>query len=537
MAEENQELTKTLEQFAGIAFRRRWWILLTACGIALAAVGASLLLPNRYKSEATILVVQQQVPQRYVVPNTTYSVQEAIQSLTEAVLSRTRLLPMVSEFGLYAKEKQRLGPEGLVELMRKNIDIAPVQKDPAQREVNAFKISFTADNALVAQSITSKLTSFFIEENLKLQEQQDTGTTSFLKDQLAAAQQQLQTQEQSLREFKMRNLGELPEQQQGNLAILSGLHMQLQNTMAELSRAQEQRVYLRSLISQYRDMPAMDLPAGAGGAAGASPNSAVTAEAELARLRTQKAGLLARYTPEYPDVVKVNQEIVQTEALLRRLTGAQAASKDKNKNGESATGQTFPMRGGATAQLQSQLKANQVEIDNLSAGEKRLQGQITEYEHRLNLTPVREQQLSDLLRNYNLSKEHYTELLGKVNQSEMATNLAQRQQGQQFRVVDPPSLPAKPSSPNRIKIGMGGAAAGLFLAAILAFLIDSKDHSFRSEKDVSHWSKLPLVIAMPLWITPAEERRRSWKKSLEWVAATALVLMVLVAEYYVYRRG
>lgn len=534
MTEENQELSKTLEQLMGVALRRRWWLLLTACGITLAAIVISLLLPNRYKSEATILVVQQQVPERYVIPNTTYSVQQAIQSLTEAVLSRARLLPLISDFGLYSREKRRLGPEGLVELMRKNIDIAPAQKDTTQRDVNAFKISFTTNNPLVAQSVTSKLTSFFIDENLKLQEQQDNGTTSFLKDQLASAQQQLESQERSLRDFKMKNLGELPEQQQGNLAILSGLHMQLQNTMADLSRAQEQRVYLRSLIDQYRSLPATALAAGS---AAPAADSVMTAETELARLQTQKAQLLARYTPEYPDVVKVNQEIAQTQALLARLTGAKEQSKDGKRNPGSSSSSVLLGRGASTAQLHSQLQANQLEIDNLSKGEKRLEGQIAVYESRLNLTPVREQQLADILRNYNLSKQHYTELLSKVNQSEMATNLAQRQQGQQFRVIDPPSMPAKPSSPNRIKIGLGGAAGGLFLAAILAFLIDSKDHSFRSEKDLSRWLKAPLLIAMPLWITPAEERRRSWKKTLEWLAATALVLVVLVAEYYVYRRG
>lgn len=531
MAEETQDLNKTLNQFLGIAIRRRRLLLPVACGVAIAVVLMSLLLPNHYNSEATILVVQQQVPERYVVPNTTYSVQEAIQSLTEAVLSRARLLPMISEFKLYPQEQNRLGPEGLVQLMRSDIQIKPVQKDSTQREVNAFKISFTAGNPLVAQEVTEKLTSFFIDENLKLQEQQDTGTTSFLKDQLASTGRNLEKQEQQLRDYKTRYLGELPEQQQGNLAILSGLHMQLQNTMAELSRAQEQRVYLSSLLDQYRAFSTEG-----GSIPGVPAQSPVAiAQNELGRLQTEKASLLARFTPQYPDVLQTDRKIEEEKALLDRLKSSKADAGIKGQS--SANASTSPAESSSVAQLNSQLEANRVQMRDLAKGEKQLEAEIAQYEQRLNLTPVREQQLSDILRNYSLAKKNYADLLNKVTQSEMATRLAMRQQGQQFRVIDPPSLPIKPSSPNRVKIGLGGAVGGLFLAAILTFLVDSGDRSFYSEKDVRQRFKLPVVIAIPALLTSAEEQKRSWRNTLEWLAGSALVLMVLAAEFYIQRRG
>ncbi|HUY12937.1 MAG TPA: Wzz/FepE/Etk N-terminal domain-containing protein [Terriglobia bacterium] len=531
MAEESQDLSKTLNQFLGIAIQRRWVLLPAACGIAIATVLISLLLPNQYTSEATILVVQQQVPKRYVTPNTTYSVQEAIQSLTEAVLSRARLLPMISEFGLYPKERKHLGSEGLAELMRHNILIQPIQKDPTQRQINAFKISFVGGNRFVAQKVTDKLTSFFIDENLKLQEQQDTGTTSFLKDQLASTQKELEQQEQQLRDYKMRYLGELPEQQQGNLEILSGLHMQLQNTMAEISRAQEQRVYLSSLLDQYRSLSTTGGPIP--GVSAQSPGA--MAQGELGRLQAEKASLLARFTPQYPDVLQIDRKIEEQKALLDRLQSSKANTPQKGQSRASV--HTGTAESSSVAQLNSQLDANRVQMKDLVKGEKQLEAEITQYEQRLNLTPVREQQLTDIMRNYNLAKKNYADLLNKVTQSEMATSLAMRQQGQQFRVVNPPSLPTKPSSPNRVKIGLGGAVGGLFLAAIVAFLVDSGDHSFYSEKDVSQRFKLPVVIAMPLFRTPSEERRRSWINAFEWLAGTVLVLIVLVAEFYIYRRG
>lgn len=532
MPDETQDLTKTLKQFRGIAMRRRWWLLATTCAIAVATIGGSFLLPNRYTSEATILAVQQQVPERYVTPNSSYSVRQALESLTQAVLSRSRLLPMITEFGLYPGQRQRLGPEGLVQLMRKNIQIEPIQKDPNSRDINAFKISFTAPSAAVAQRITSRLTSLFIDENLKLQEQQDTGTTTFLKEQLAGAQSDLSQQESRLRNFRMQYLGELPEQQQGNLAILSGLHMQLQNTMGEISRAQEQRVYLTSLIDQYKSLSAAT-GSPVLGAPVASP--LVTAEEELSHLQSKRAALSAQYTAEYPGVQEINDEIAQQKALIARL---RTAKQVPAQGGQTAV-QSGPQlaESGSVAQLNSQLEANRVEMANLTRRQKALQDQVAHYEQRLNLTPVREQQLSDIMRNYDLSKKNYADLLSKVNQSELATSLEQRQQGQQFRVVDPASLPEKPSSPNRIKIALGGLAAGLLFGAALSFLIDSMHRAFYSEKDLSEQFKFPLVVGLPALLVPSEERRRRWRRVFEACAATALVLVLVVAEFYVYRGG
>jgi polysaccharide biosynthesis transport protein len=529
MPEQSQDLGKTLNHYLKIAIRRRWWLLVTTCGVAIATVLGSLLLPNQYTSQATILALQQQVAQRYVTPNSSYSVREALDSLTQAVLSRSRLLALIQEFGLYPKESHRLGPEGLVQLMRKNIEIDPIQKEPDSPDVNAFKISFTADAPKVAQQITVRLTYLFIDENLRLQEEQDTGTTSFLKGQLTGAESQLKEQEQHLRNFRMQYLGELPEQQEGNLAILSGLHMQLQNTMGEISRAQEQHVYLTSLLDQYKS-----LSAATGAAPGAAtPSPLMSAQQDLDKLKSRRAALLTQYTAKYPGVQEIEEEIAQQEALVARL---RTHNRPGAKSGQLSS---FMSPGGSdsssVAQLNSQLEANRVERANLAKVEKNLESQIAVYEQRLNLTPVRQQQLADISRNYDLSKKNYTDLLNKVTQSELATSLQQRQQGQQFRVIDPASLPEQPSSPDHLKIALGGMAAGLLLGAALAYFIDSMDHAFYSEKDLAAQLKLPIVVALPAVLLPSEERRRAWKRILEWCAATALVVVLVLVEYYVYR--
>jgi protein tyrosine kinase modulator len=521
------ELSQNLAKLGQVARRRRWWFLLTASVISTGAVLIALLLPNEYKSEATILVEKQQVPERYVVPNTTTDLDGALQAMTQDVLSRSQLLRIIDDFGLYPKKRGRLGEEQLVNLMRSDIAIESFEKDREKKGLYAFKISYTGASPESAQQVTSRLTSLFIDEDLKTQEQRDTGTTSFLESQLRDAQADLDKKEQILRDFKMQNLGELPEQQQGNLQILSGLQMQLQNTTAGLGRANEQRVFLESLLTQYQNAP-VDT---SHGAPITSPVEA--AQVQLAQLESQRAALLASYSLQYPDVRKVDGEIARTKALLARLRIKQPKDQGQEANGSPSDESTFTPTDSTIAQLQSQLKENNLEIANDSAQQKQLQAAVVEYQHRLNLTPVREEQLTDLERAYDLAKKNYDDLYTKRSESALATDLQKNQQGEQFRLIDPPNLPAQPLSPNRPKIGLFGLLGGIFAGAALAFFIEMKDSSFHSEEDLRVQFVLPLVMGLPLSLSEKQKRAQFLKGGLEWVAGLALVCVVIAAQIYV----
>src|SRR5579872_1744646 len=193
---------RMLDQALGLAWRRRWWIILTASATALGTIVFSYQLPNKYNSEATILVVQQQVPERYVTPTTTTDI-KSLDAMTQDVLSRTQLLRIMDELALYPKEKRRLAPEELVELMRRDISLAPVQSDPSKKDLDALKISFLAESPRLAQMATSRLTTLFIQQNLKTKQDMANTTTSFLRQQLEASRTKLVDQEQRLRDYKM----------------------------------------------------------------------------------------------------------------------------------------------------------------------------------------------------------------------------------------------------------------------------------------------------------------------------------------------
>jgi uncharacterized protein involved in exopolysaccharide biosynthesis len=176
--------------------------------------GLSWILPARYASSTLILVEQPTMPKDYVVPNVNEDVQGRLQNITQQILSRTRLLHIIDELNLYPKDRRRLSPDEIVEQLRKDIEIELV-KD-AQKQVTAFRISYSAHDPSIAQQVTSKLTSLFINENLEVRQQQSEGTTKFLEDQLVTAQQSLEAQEEKIREFKEQHVAELPTQVASN---------------------------------------------------------------------------------------------------------------------------------------------------------------------------------------------------------------------------------------------------------------------------------------------------------------------------------
>jgi polysaccharide chain length determinant protein (PEP-CTERM system associated) len=503
LPEKEISLHETLNQVVVIIARYRWWVLGATCVATIATFLFLRFTPNQYKSEATLLVVQQAVPERYVTPTSTTDITEALQAAAEEVLSRARLLAIADEFGLYASERSHLSPEEIIGRIRLNIDIKPIESNSPRRDVNSFKISFIASDPSLAQEVTSRLTSLFVEQNLETREHQATTTTNFLHDQLDTVKRKLADAEEEVRQFKMGNLGELPEQAQGNMTILTGLQAQLQGTMTSLNRAQEQHQYLESLTESRM----------------------VSVQADLAKLKTERTALLDRYTPEHPAVVKINAKIAQAEAIIKTLNDPHAPTTQVLDPSSAADDASL-------AQLKGQLESNRLEIEHLTKTEKQLNDSIAQYQNRLNMAPMREQQLAGIMRNYDFLKQEYGDLLSKEMQSQLAQNLEKRQVGQQFRLVDRPSFPRIPFKPDRVKTSLGGIGAGVGIGLVLAFFWHSRDRSFHSDEDLSAAFGLPLTVGVPLIMTPLEARRYNRVRTWDRIAAFGLTLTLCAVELY-----
>jgi uncharacterized protein involved in exopolysaccharide biosynthesis len=246
--EEQSSAGFDLHHYLGLAKRRHLQFLIPLFAGWLLVWAASWILPPRYKSSTLILVEQPTMPKDYVTPNVNDDLQERLQSITQQILSRTRLLHIIDELNLYADKRGKLNPDEKVEVMRKDIEIELVRD--AQNRVTAFNVYYSARDPRVAQQVTSELTNLFINENLEVRQQMSEDTTKFITDQLDTASKKLSDQEELIRQFKGQHVGELPAQVGANLQILSGMQSQLQTEQDAINTAKQQRVYLESLLAQ-----------------------------------------------------------------------------------------------------------------------------------------------------------------------------------------------------------------------------------------------------------------------------------------------
>jgi polysaccharide biosynthesis transport protein len=529
----SSQTSLTLTEYWMIARRRFWWVTVPLFVCWAIVWGISWWLPPLYQSEALILVEQQKVPENYVVANVTVSLQDRLQSMTQQILSRTRLQATIDRFHLYAEHAGFFGVsrwQDPVEEMRKDISIELVSS-PGRQELTAFKIKYSAGSPELAQQVNNELTSLFIDENLKAQEQLSESTTAFLDSQLADARAKLQEQEAKVRAFKASHFGDLPSQMQSNVQILAGLQTQLDATQRDLDGARQQKLYLQTLQGQYESLR---VDQSDGDSAGTSPEAL---DKELADLRLQLANALSRYTEDYPGVVRLKDKIATAEKLQKQMedqiAANQKASKDTHAGADVPPGAMPP----TMMQIQSQLQANQLEIQNYEQREKSIESQIADYRTRLNLTPQTEQELADVSRGYEESMSNYNSLLQKQMQSQLATSLEQRQQGEQFRILDPPSLPVRPMSPKHLMISIVGLIFGAVLGLGLAALVELADVRVWQAKDLEGAIPSRVLVAVPHLNTPREERLGPTVRWAKILASAAILVAIIVGNLYSFYKG
>jgi polysaccharide chain length determinant protein (PEP-CTERM system associated) len=517
-----------LQRYLGLV-RRRHLQFLIPLFLGWAIVwGVSWVLPPRYESSTLILVEQPTMPKDYVTPNVNDDLQERMQSITQQILSRTRLLHIIEQSNLYAAGSSQPSPDQQVDAMRKDIDIELVRD--AHNQITAFNVSYSSRDPRTAQKVTSELTNLFINENLEVRQQQSEDTTKFLENQLETARQSLSDQEEKIREFKGQHVGEMPGQLASNLQILSGLQSQLQSEQDALNAARQQHVYLQSLADQYR---ALQSPAKS---ADGTNVGLPAIDDELEKLKAQLADLSSRYTDRHPDVRKLKEQIAKTEKMRNQLLASVKGKSPADDSTDSAIS-SDPARASMLAQVQSQLRSNQVEITNREHSLAALTAKVDDYQARLNQEPIREQQLSDLTRGYEQSKANYDDLLKKKNESAMATSMELLQQGERFRVIDPPSLPTKPDFPNRLKFCGIGLGIGLALGVVVAGAFEMMDDRIHDEKQLQKLLPVAVISEIPAITVAAEEqneRRRLW---LGWAAALFVSVTILLGSAFSFLRG
>jgi polysaccharide chain length determinant protein (PEP-CTERM system associated) len=464
-----------VQEILAIARRRLWWIVVPVIVGPIAGYLVSLKITPVYTSQAFVLVEQQKVPDTFVPSMVTDQLETRLMTMQDQILSRSRLQPLIEQFGLYRGDLGRASMDELVARLRKAIKVTPIRPD-SSNALRGFYVAVDADNPATAEQVCSRVLSMFMDENLNARSKRAEDTTEFLTGQLNDAKRRLDENDSRLADFKTRYLGRLPTDEQTNLQMLSTLSSRLDAVNEAIAQAQQQRVMQSSLLAQQ------NASAPAAHATTAKPSDL---EKQITDLRAQLATLETRYTPEHPEVVKTEGQI---EALQRQLDLARSATPEP----ESPAIVAVPENPGS-AQLRASVAAIDDSIKSKRAEQTRLEEQISAFQARIQLSPVVEEQFKGLTRDYESALQFYNELLTKKTQSEMVRDLEQRREGEQFRVMDAPALPSKPSSPDEQKFTLGGLISGLALGALLAAILEMKERFIRTEKDIETHVGIPIL--------------------------------------------
>jgi protein tyrosine kinase modulator len=463
-------------------FRRRWVLILvlTLVGGPL-AYGVSRLLQTVYKSTTLVLVEQPSVPRDYVEPVDQTDLGQRLASMQQQILSRAHLEPIIHQLGLFPDDVGRVPMEDLVLRLQKAIDVTPVLPMAETRSINlpGFFVSVTLPDPRTAQEVCTAVTSLFIEQENRLRQQRSETTTNFLSQQMNDAKANLDAQDAKLAAFQRDHFGALPDDEQTNLNILMNLNSQLDAATQSMSRAQQDKSFAETMLAQQI----------AEWQASQTRHDPETLQQQLGTLEARVSDLETRYTDDYPDVIKAKRDV----AALK----AQIAQNDAQKSAHTEKPTPSGIEPTEIVQLRARIRSYDQVIAAKVKEQDQIKSQIESYQARVQSSPSIEEQYKELTRGYQTALESYNDLERKRFNSAMATDLEREQEGEQFRVLDPANLPDKPSFPDRVKFTLGGFGGGFALGLGLALLLEMRDSTVRTERDVEMILRLPVLCILP----------------------------------------
>ena len=481
-------------------FLRRVWFFIIPFAVLMVGTGFYILMvPKEYKATTLIQVTPQKVPTDYVRPTVTSGIEERLQSIGQEIMSRTRLEQIIKGLNLYPEELKSSKMEGIVAMMQKKIEVQIKGRDSGY-----FNISYIGKDPQIVTQVTNKLASLFIEENLKLREQQAQGTSEFLSSELKATKVKLEEQEKIVSDFKKKSLGELPEQRDANLRLLDGFQAQYQRIGDSMRAAQDRKLMLEKQLAEIQALFAEENRPVEEEAAEEEEQASppLPQEIKLAQLKNNLEDLQMKYTGKHPDLLIIKKKIAELEkeveqAKLAREEGKKAeaqqalsspnkmtrtgAPKGKKKEKSRVKDVRFDPR---LREVNERLLATDKEMERLKEEDAKVKAQIARYQERIEKTFAREQDMAILTRDYENTREAYSSLLKKSQEAQQAENLERRQKGEQFKILDPARVPEIPYTPDIPKVLLIGLVLAFACGGAAAFFREQMDRSFRDAEDL-----------------------------------------------------
>ncbi len=497
----------SIDDVISVLKRRKWSLILSIFLVFSLAAIAAFTIPETYRSESTILIEDQGIPQDLVASMVTGFADQRLQMINQRVMSSTRLLDIINRFNLYPELRNVLTTEEIISRMREDITFKTISADVVDQRTGrpsaaiiAFSLSYDGRDPVLVQKIAGLLTSFYLEENLKVREQQTTGTFKFLEDEAASLKNQLSKIDADMSEFKKRNMDSLPELMGSNLQGLDRTERDIIQLNDLLRTLKEKESYIQTQLSTI-------------------PTESDNQDKNLLReLKAKLVQLESRYSEKYPDVIKTRSEIAQLEERLGYSSGAAATTSQPDNP--------------AYVTLASQLAGIRSEISSVK---RQLEAQTKvrdEYQRRIEVFPKIDEAYKTIALERNNIQTKYDDLMKKAMEAKVSQGLEKGQMGERFNLIDPAKLPEKPIKPNKPAILLIGLILGIGAGVGVASLKEYSDHSIRSAKALARETALPVLASIPEIVTWKDRKRIRIRRILIFLGIVLLIAAAIAAFHF-----
>jgi len=504
-----------LEDIIEIILRRRWWIMLPFCLSIIVGIILAFTLPKYYQAETLVLIQPPKVAADYIQSVVSTDIDSRLEAFSRQILSRSNLERIMKDFNMYTEPEYGLFfVEDKIADMRNRISVNLLRRAAPTglrgfSGAYAFTISFEGKDPEKVMKITNALASYFINENIRFRETEVIGTSKFLDEELIPIREELVAKEKVMKEYREKYMGELPEQLNSNLNMLTRIEEQLKAKQTTLLDAQNKMAMVIDQINEGALLFGQGVTVTGDGRIVSDfdkPISLEQAKAMLSYLET-------RYTSKHPDIIRIKKIISDLEK-----------NKQNNKN-TSDVSQYIPPN--AKMEVEG-IKAN---INTLTTDIAKLESQIRFYKQRIENTPRREQELKSLERDYNNIRASYNMMLNKKLEAEVSVNMEKKQKGEKFQILDPAMLPERPVSPNMKMMFILVLVVGPNIGLGLVFLLEYLDTSFRSPKDIESDVGFPVLATIPIFFDQKYIRRQRMNQVFS--AVSIMLSFILLSAFAV----